>query len=160
MTYASLWIKDEADFGGTSPPSQDPLLEWIDWTQYLFRALPQQVTRREDGQGLRLDFAAVNQSGVPAETRIAELSLNPTPPAPDQPTLDEVRLWCEHGDARLLGSSLIEWTYAGESSSESLTAERTETEVMLDHFCRRVVGGLVPVPDLGDLFRARRILEA
>ncbi len=150
----------DADFGGVCPPSQDPLLEWSDWVQYLFRALPQQVTRRADGQGLRLDFAPQDPTSAAAELRTAELSLSPTAPIADQPTLDEVRLQCEHGEVRLLGSSLIEWTSGGESKSDSLTAERTETEVLLDLFCRRVVGGLVPVPDLGDLFRARQVLEA
>ena len=150
----------EADFGGASPPSQDPLLEWTDWSQYLLRALPQQVTRRADGQGLRLEFAAVSPAGSAEQLRIVELSLSPAPPVADQPTLDEVRLQCEHGDARLLGSALIEWSSGGESNSESLTTERTETEVLLDHFCRRVVGGLIPVPDLGDLYQARRVIES
>ena len=149
----------EADFGGASPSPQDPLLEWTDWAQYVFRALPQQITRRGDRQGMRLDFAPLSTSSTAAEPRIAELSLSPTPPVADQPTLDEVRLQCERGDARLLGSCLIEWTADNVSNSESLIAERTETEVLLDHFCRRVVGGLIPVPDLGDLVRARRATE-
>ena len=76
-------------------------------------------------------------------------------PIADHPTLDEVHLHCEHGDARLLGANVIEWTVDGCRQSEELTTERTETEVLLDHFCRRVVGGLIPVPTLEDLMRAR-----
>ena len=148
----------EADFGGVTPPPEDPLLDWTDWTQYLFRALPQEVIRRGDGQGWRLDFAPLSSSGN-TEPRIAELSLSPAPPVADQPTLDEVRLQCERGEARILGSCLLEWTVDGVANSESLTAERTETEVLLDHFCRRVVGGLIPVPDLGDLCRAKQVLS-
>ncbi len=141
----------DADFGGQAPPPPDPLLEWIDWCHYLFRATPQQVTGRGDGQGLRLVFPPLNSN----ETRIAELSLCPTAPIADQPMLDEVRLHCERGDARLLGATTIEWTTASDSQSEELAAERTETEVLLDHFCRRVVGGLIPVPTLDDLRQAR-----
>ena len=141
----------DADFGGHAPPPPDPLLEWIDWCDYLFRATPQQVTRRADGQGLRLDFPP----RVPSESRIAELSLCPTAPIPDRPMLDEVRLYCERGDARLLGATAIEWTADGVTQSEELAAERTETEVLLDHFCRRVVGGLIPVPTLEDLWQAK-----
>lgn len=141
----------DADFGGQAPPPPDPLLEWIDWCHYLFRAAPQQVTHRGDGQGLRLDFPPL----MPDEPCFAELSLCPTAPIADQPTLDEVRLHCERGEARLLGVSAIEWTVDGHSQTEELTTERTETEVLLDHFCRRVVGGLIPVPTLEDLRQAK-----
>ena len=145
----------ESDFGGQTPPPPDPLLEWSDWCHYLFRAVPQQVTRRADGQGMRLDFPPLAPSSSPQDTRVAELSLCPTAPVADRPTLDEVRLHCERGEARLLGPTTIEWTADGKQQSEELTAERTETEVLLDHFCRRAVGGLIPVPSLEDLMRAR-----
>lgn len=144
----------EADFGGHAPSPQNPLLEWVDWCHYLFRAVPQQVTRRSDGQGLRLDFPSV----TPNTLRIAEVSLCPTSPIADQPTFDEVRLRCERGNARMLGATEIEWTADGSMRSETLAAERTEIEVLLDHFCRRVVGGLIPVPTLEDLVRAQQCL--
>lgn len=147
----------ESDFGGHAPPSQDPLLEWADWCHYLFRASPQHITRRADGQGLRLDFPPFALSEPASEERVAELSLCLTPPVADQPTLDEVHLRCERGQARLLGTTLIEWTADGEQHSEELTSERTETEVLLDHFTRRVIGGLIPVPTLDDLARAKTV---
>jgi hypothetical protein len=31
---------------------------------------------------------------------------------------------------------------------------------MLDHFCRRVVGGLIPVPDIGDICRGLEVVRA
>lgn len=145
----------ESDFSGQSPPPQDPLLEWSDWCHYLFRAVPQQITRRGDGQGLRLDFPPPAPNSSPQDFRIAELSLCPTAPIADRPTLDEVHLCCEQGQARLLGPTTIEWTVNGHQQSEELSTERTETEVLLDHFCRRAVGGLIPVPTLEDLMRAK-----
>lgn len=146
----------EGDLGGHAAAPPDPLLEWIDWCHYLFRAEPHQVTRRCDGQGLRLDFVPL----TPNEPRSAEVSLCPIAPIADQPMLDEVRLRCERGTARLLGTSEIEWTIAGGTKTEKLTAERTETEVLLDHFCRRVVGGLIPVATLEDLRKARGVVES
>jgi hypothetical protein len=42
-------------------------------------------------------------------------------------------------------------------ATESLTTDRTDVEVMLDHFTRRVLGGLIPVPTLEDVQRAREL---
>ena len=151
----ALPFATNADFGGQPPPPQDPLLDWADWCHYLFRAAPQQVTHRSDGQGVRLDFPALVLNGVSSPIRVADLSIGPTPPVADQPLLDEVRLTCERGHARLLGPTSIEWTADEGPQSEQLTSERTETEVLLDHFCRRAVGGLIPVPSLEDLMRAQ-----
>ena len=152
-----------ADFGGTEPPSQDPLLEWVDWVQYLFRTAPQKVTSEDNGQTLFLEFAPGNATSETTtqstNLRKARLSLSVVPPVPDQPTCDEIRLQCEKGIARLIGSSSIEWACGDDSNLETLATERTETEVLLDLFCRRVVGGIVPVPDLGDLIRAKQVVD-
>lgn len=143
----------KSDFGGQTPPPPDPLLDWADWCHYLFRAAPQQVTRR--GDGLHLDFPPLLLTSPPHASRVADLSLCPTPPIADRPTLDEVRLHCERGQATLLGPTTLEWGDDRNLQSEELTTERTETEVLLDHFCRRAVGGLIPVPSLEDLIRAK-----
>lgn len=149
-----------SDFGGHTPPSLDPLLEWTDWCHYLFRTVPQQVTRRSDGQGLRLDFPPLVQNAGGTLPRVADLSLGLTGTTTDPLQHDEVQLHCERGDARLLGPTTIEWTADGSTQSEELTAERTETEVLLDHFCRRVIGGLIPMPSLDDLIRAQSSVTA
>jgi predicted dehydrogenase len=149
----------EADLGRPVPPPLDPLTEWADWCHYLFRASVQQVTRRADG--FRLDFPPLAQSGqTHATTRVAELSLCPNAPIAENPLWDEVHLQCEQGTARLLGPTHIDWTTAEGSQSEELSAERSETEVLLDHFSRRVVGGLIPVPSLVDLIRARESVQS
>ncbi len=149
----------ESDFGGQTPPPQDSLLEWADWCHYLFRAVPQQITRRGDGQSWRFDFPPLASSSSPQDVRVAELSLCQAAPVADRPTLDEVHLHCERGQARLLGPTTIEWTADGKSQTEELATERTETEVLLDHFCRRAVGGLIPVPSLEDFLRARAAIS-
>ena len=43
------------------------------------------------------------------------------------------------------------WEVGGERVVESLTSDRTDLEVMLDHFSRRVLGSLIPVPTLDDV---------
>lgn len=55
---------------------------------------------------------------------------------------------------------MITWEHDGVQHRESLSSERPEIEVMLDHFCRRVVGGLIPVPNIEDVHRALSIVQA
>jgi hypothetical protein len=67
---------------------------------------------------------------------------------------------CQRGTATLESGTQIVWQDGDKSVCETLTSERTETEVMLDLFCRRVVGGLIPVADISDVLRGARLLEA
>ena len=67
---------------------------------------------------------------------------------------------CERGDAVVKAPADIAWTADSESAEETLTAERCDVEVMLDHFCRRVVGGLVPVADMSDLCQSVLLAQA
>jgi len=162
-SLSAIPFATSGDFGGVEPPSQNPLLEWSDWVQYLIRSAPQTVIFADNNQSLVLEFFPANSTETtaiePTKSRSAKLSICSTPPVTDQPACDEVRVQCEHGTARLIGSSRIEWTCGEDSNSDTLTNERTETEVLLDLFCRRVLGGLVPVPDLSDLIRAMQIVD-
>ena len=47
-----------------------------------------------------------------------------------------------------------------EQHSETLESDRDDAFVMLDHFFRRVVGGLIPVADLSDICRAINVFRA
>jgi predicted dehydrogenase len=68
---------------------------------------------------------------------------------------------CENGEAVIEGPAQIRWTLTGgETATESLTADRSEVEVMIDHFCRRLVGGLIPVADISDVCRGLRLVHA
>jgi predicted dehydrogenase len=66
---------------------------------------------------------------------------------------------CAHGIVWLQGPRQVTWEHKGERLVESLVADRSGVEVMLDHFTRRVVGGLIPVPTLEDLCRAYQLLD-
>jgi hypothetical protein len=70
------------------------------------------------------------------------------------PIIQRARIVCLRGEAVLKPPIDIEWEAGGKRVTESLTADRREYEVMLDHFTRRVLGGLIPVPTLDDLYRA------
>jgi predicted dehydrogenase len=68
---------------------------------------------------------------------------------------------CENGEAVIEGPAHIRWKLTGgEAATESLTADRSEVEVMIDHFCRRLVGGLIPVADISDVCRGLRLVQA
>ncbi len=70
------------------------------------------------------------------------------------------RVECERGEAVIESDRDISWRTAAQWKRESLTSDRCEIEVMLDLFCRRVVGGLIPVADIGDVCRSIRMVQA
>jgi predicted dehydrogenase len=67
---------------------------------------------------------------------------------------------CQAGIARLSSAEKIEWESDSEQHTEALEADRDDAFVMLDHFFRRVVGGLIPVADLADICRAINVFRA
>jgi predicted dehydrogenase len=74
----------------------------------------------------------------------------------------DVRLELRHaeGEVYLRNSDEIRWSHQGRDAVEVLTSDRPDVEVMLDHFFRRVVGGLIPVADLSDICRAINVFRA
>lgn len=64
---------------------------------------------------------------------------------------------CDRGRATLFDQTRIVWRTATESKDESLTDERTETEILIDQFCRRALGGLNPMGRLSEYMRALEI---
>ncbi|NQV28035.1 MAG: Gfo/Idh/MocA family oxidoreductase [Rhodopirellula sp.] len=77
-----------------------------------------------------------------------------------RPRVPQIGLCCERGTAALNSATQITWqTSSPEPIHETLTADRSEEEIMLDIFCRRVVGGLVPVADLNDILKPFLLLR-
>jgi hypothetical protein len=66
---------------------------------------------------------------------------------------------CQYGSASLEGTQRLMWQLENERFTESLSADRPAAEVMLDHFTRRVVGGLIPVPTLADWCQAFQLVD-
>lgn len=74
-------------------------------------------------------------------------------------SVPRIELVCERGTATVESRSAMSWqSRESAATSESLVAERSERVVMLDHFCRRAVGGLIPVADYNDIARALKVL--
>lgn len=71
---------------------------------------------------------------------------------------------CPNGQAMLHSRTRLTWhldeSPATTFTDEELQSERDEQQVMLDLFCRRLVGGLIPVADLSDISRALRLVES
>ena len=71
-----------------------------------------------------------------------------------------VRIACDRGSAEIRSASEVAWQVGDQRlESETLTSDRSEHDIMLDLFCRRVAGGLIPVPDYFDVSNALRIVE-
>jgi predicted dehydrogenase len=143
------------------PPTaiQDAWLESLDWACHLAGTVPAEVRCSESETDLStmevsIGFRRSAAGGAPASARVIVEHSSDAPPAWSA----EVR--CRKGIARLQGDTRIDWEDASEKRSESLVGERRDVEVMLDHFSRRVVGGLIPVPTLDDLWLAVRLLKA
>ena len=67
---------------------------------------------------------------------------------------------CERGSATIASATNITWQTETEQANESLTNERSPFEIVLDQFCRRALGGLVPVPTLTDAVQSLAIVQA
>ena len=76
-----------------------------------------------------------------------------------------MRVECERGWAEIDRAHAITWSTANvqgpnsPATVEALDEERDDLELMLDHFSRRVVGGLVPVPTFEDIRDAWELLD-
>lgn len=114
----------------------------------------------DDGCELRLKFRSRSGSTEdPAATiRIRSAAAGGDPKS--EPQSSRFHLRCEGGEVEISGPTTIHWTVAGESHEEQLTSDRSDIEVMLDHFCRRVVGGLLPMADLNDIQRGMLVVQA
>ena len=79
----------------------------------------------------------------------------------DSRKLPEIVIHCEHGKAEIASETRIRWQRdLPEPVEETLTSERSKEEIMLDIFCRRVVGGLIPVADLSDILMPVQFLRS
>jgi len=78
----------------------------------------------------------------------------------DQAVESRTEIVCERGTAAITSATEITWNTGKNPVRELLTWERSTVEVMLDLFCRRVVGGLIPLPDLDDVLQGMRVHEA
>jgi len=131
----------------------------LDWCMCLI-GQPAATVEFDSGAGgsrFQLTFAA-QPAGTSPDLPVAEIVLtqHSNPASPEPRRLIE----CERGSATIASATHITWQTETEQADESLTNERPPFEIVLDQFCRRALGGLVPVPTLTDAVQSLAILQA
>ncbi len=153
-------------------PDRDLLVGLFDWCRHIIRTLPTSVHSRElhsektSGMprlSIRVEY---HQRKAGGETPVVKLQFHNQVRSesesmkPENTVIRKYEISSVHGNATIETSDAITWKTGADSITESLTGERSETEVMLDHFFRRVVGGLIPVADLADICRGLELAKA
>ena len=160
-------IKPGANELTPADAARDALALALDWSMSLVGAVPAAIRAARnrstaDGIELHVEFRRPAAGGVAPTARIRLAAKAPAASANDSERSIALRasVECAAGKALLEGPQDVTWDLAGEQFVESLTSDRPGVEVMLDHFCRRVVGGLIPVPTLEDLCRAFQLVDS
>lgn len=149
----------------------DLLVGLLDWCRYVVRMAPVSIECRplEPAAGTGTEDVAVvaefQQPRGAGERPVAELRIHGRPSNPEPASAPAAshpchQIVCERGSAGIDSTVAITWTCEDGPVAESLASERSEVEVMLDHFCRRIVGGLIPVADIADVCRAVSLAQA
>jgi predicted dehydrogenase len=152
------YVPGQADY-------QDFLIGLFDWCLHILPGEAQDVLclplDSEDwpGDSTRIRFHHRDQKAS-ATLRIYQTEFKGDEKASLEPGDVRFEVHCEHGVVHIDGPKNISWEVAGKTESETLESDRTDALVMLDHFFRRVVGGLIPVADLSDICRAINIFRA
>lgn len=124
------------------------LFKRIDWVRMLLslKGVTVSPTRNES---FAIEFA--RPLGRAATCCLKQsLSENETP----------VVITCEAGEVQILSTTQLKWESQGNWYEESLSNERSAAHVMLDLFGRRIAGGIVPIPDLAEVLKTFRLLQA
>jgi predicted dehydrogenase len=149
----------------------DFMVGLLDWCRYVMRATTIRLEAQpldpsaphEPHHRVAIEFGDARDPGLAratAELRVRhhEVSADGAPANLPHPSFT---VFCEKGEAVIEGPAQIRWKVTGgEMATEWLTADRSEVEVMIDHFCRRLVGGLIPVADIADVCRCLRLVHA
>ena len=135
------------------------LVELFDWCGYIARTPPAnllvETENIEASQIITVRFHQPKSGDEPVSARI-ELHHRESPSPPSV----SCHIDASCGSAEFSSQELIRWKSDDGCVDEELSHDRGAVEVMLDHFCRRVVGGLIPVPDLGDVCNGLRLVQA
>lgn len=133
----------------------DPLATGLDWCHLVLGTHPEQweLVRDQQESRLQIAFSAPADRSSPARVTLCGAW---TPPAAGQPSgrIERVSLRCQNGTAEVTAPDRIRWQHEGVEREECLAGERTACDVMIDHFARRVVGGLIPLATLEDALHA------
>ncbi len=150
----------------------DLLVGLVDWCRCVIGLPPQSISSRivqpipsQRGKVTRIREIDLifTRSATDGELGRAEIRLR-IPGKELSPSESDMTLHCQadcaQGHATLTGSDQLQWRKGTEIRHESLSTERSEVELMLDHFSRRVQGGLIPIPNLEDVCQSLAWVQA
>lgn len=142
----------------------DFLVGLIDWCCYVMRTKPirVQTTFRSDSSNHSEDYRQIRIEFLPdpvtAVDRFAVIKIR-SEQSEAEPHFPRHQVVCRNGSAEFNSPEEIHWETGASSITESLKSDRSELEVMLDHFCRRAVGGIIPVPNIRDVCQAIQLVQ-
>ncbi|HWL07982.1 MAG TPA: hypothetical protein VNQ76_06250, partial [Planctomicrobium sp.] len=139
-------------------------LQVLDWCSSVVQSECLSVHSDSSGTDIRLQYWRKQRDGAPVTVHLRWKQNETTEAASLFPIID-CQIRCLRGQVHLTSESALSWEQSepiGETSpqTESLQSDRTAEELMYNLFGRRLVGGLVPVPDISDLIRAHAIRAA
>lgn len=67
---------------------------------------------------------------------------------------------CDNGNVKLTNENQVDGKKGPDAFSESLPSDRAGVDILVDLFCRRIAGGLLPCPDLSDAIKTATIITA
>jgi predicted dehydrogenase len=129
----------------------------LDWCAYTIGRSPSRWTASSPQEcRIELEFPAAAGQVPPT----AHIVFRVADPSAEVAEWESLHVECQSGSADIAGESVIAWRNGERETRDNLASERSSVDLILDQFCRRVVGGLVPVSDLADAARAWRFAEA
>ncbi len=142
----------------------DTLAAAFDWCHSVSGAVPSQISpvvgSTQSGRfQVDVQFAPFADRSRPPTARIGIRSPagdGTSPNAPEgSPPAFVATVECQRGRVLLHDAEHVIWSFEADERDESLATEREAFDVLLDHFARRVVGGLIPIATLNEALRAR-----
>lgn len=146
--------KHEADF----------LVGLFDWCCYVMRTKPLRVqtTFHSDSSDLSEDYRQIKVEYLPDPVtnseRFALIKIK-NEQRETESHFPNHQIKCRNGMAEFHSPDELHWEDESSSITESLKSDRRELEVMLDHFCRRAVGGIIPVANISDVCQAIQLVK-
>lgn len=159
-------VTSDIDFQATHAATRNALATAIDWCSCVVGSGSASVREKTEPHGLytQLEFRRSGSEGPSsvASIHVADVACRTGEivAADASPVRLHVEIDCAEGRACVDGPVHLTWEAGGEQRTESLSGDRPELEVMLDHFSRRAVGGLIPVPTLDDVCRTFELADA
>ncbi|MCA9087876.1 MAG: hypothetical protein KDA90_04485 [Planctomycetaceae bacterium] len=149
----------EVDAPGLALRSRS-LAELVDWSLSIVQSAPASVQVHTTAAGMEmvLQCRRRRSNGESVSVVLRGLRQHRSGDVAEADVQFEAHGACRHGDFQLAAPFQIRHSIGRTAVDEKLNADRSSYDIMLDLFGRRLVGGLVPVPDFVDLLRARNLV--